>query len=114
MFGEPRVKGLEDNKVLETACNRLLLMISHNPSLLETISMAALDRRLYAEMLLEDGAASIVTDREAFIKTVIKCQDSEIVSRARRYLLEKDYIRLPQKVVVAAEQNRARISRGMK
>lgn len=112
---EPVRVVIAGNEVLQKACNRLLEMIDRDPSLLDGNSMAEVDRKLYAETLWEDGIHRLLSidKKPAFIDIVIKTQDSEVTSRARRWLLEHDYIRLSSQVVKKAEQFRARISGAM-
>ncbi len=111
----PRIQ-IKDNPVLEKMANRLLEMIERDPSLLNGISMAEVDRKIYANILWEDGVQRIVpSDKKTeFFNIVIKTQDSEVVSRARRELLSRDLIRLSASVIKSAEQYRSRISRSMR
>lgn len=115
LFDEPHIQ-IKDNAVLEKAANRLLLMIQRNPELLDGDSMGEIDRRLYAEILWEDGIQHLIpSDKKAdFIKVVTKTQESDVYTRARRFLAEKDLIRLPSKVIQSAERFRARISSAMR
>lgn len=111
----PRIQ-IKDNPVLEKMANRLLEMIERDPSLLNGISMAEVDRKIYAGILWEDGLQKIIpSDKKTeFMNIVIKTQDSEVVSRARRELLNRDLIRLSASVIKSAEQYRSRISRSMR
>ncbi len=111
----PRIH-IKDNPVLEKMANRLLEMIERDPSLLNGLSVGEIDRRLYSEILWEDGLQRIIpSDKKAeFQNIVIKTQDSEIISRSRRFLLENDHIRLSASVIKQAEQYRSRISRSMR
>ena len=118
MFRQPEQPAVRimGNAVLERACNRLLGMIERNPLLLNGQSMADIDRRLYAECLWEDGMHRIIPSdkKEDFVNIVVKTQDSEVFSRARRYLLEHDLARVSAAAVKSGEQFRARISGAMK
>lgn len=111
----PRIQ-IKDNPVLEKMANRLLEMIERDPSLLNGLSVGEIDRRLYSEILWEDGLQRIIpSDKKAeFQNIVIKTQDSEVISRARRELLSLDVIRLSASVIKQAEQYRSRISRSMR
>ena len=111
----PRVQ-IKDNPVLEKMANRLLEMIELEPNLLNGVSMAEIDRHLYGEILWRDGVQRLIPyeKKNEFLNIVIKTQDSEIVSRARRELLSRDLIRLSASVIKSAEQYRGRISRAMK
>ncbi len=115
LLGEPHIQ-IKDNIVLEKACNRLLLLCQRNPQLLDGHSMGEIDRRLYAEILWEDGIQHLVPSdkKQEFVSVVIKTQESDVFTRARRYLLEKTLITLPAKIIVEAERTRARIAGAMR
>lgn len=115
MFDEPHVT-ISDNPVLEHAANRLLLMVERDRELLTGDSVGIIDRRLYAEILWEDGVQAILpaSSKETFIKTVVAAQESDVYSRARRWLVEHDYIRLPAKAIQQAERTRHRIAGAMR
>ena len=107
---------IKDNPVLEKMANRLLEMVERDPTLLNGISMAEVDRKIYANILWEDGLQGIIPadKKQEFMSIVIKTQDSEVVSRARRELLSRDLIRLSASVIKDAERYRARISGAMR
>jgi hypothetical protein len=115
LFEEPHIQ-IKDNPILEKAVNRLLLMIQRDSTLLDGDSMAEIDRTIYANVLLEDGAQKMILPdkREEFIKLIIKSQDGEIYGRARRYILEHDLKRVKASAVKSAEQFRSRIASGMR
>ncbi len=115
LFSEPHIQ-IKDNQVLERACNRLLLMCQQHPELLNGNSVGEIDRRIYAEILWEDGIHHLIpSDKKTeFINVVQRTQESDVYSRGRRWLAEKDLIRLPAKAVQDAERMRSRISGALK
>ncbi len=111
LFNEPHIT-IKDNQVLENAANRLLLMIQRNPELLNGDTIGEIDRKIYAEILWEDGVQNILPSdkKEEFVKVVSKAPESDVLTRARRYLAEADLIRLPSKAIQSAERFRSRIA----
>ncbi len=91
-------------------------MVQNNPELLDGDSMGEIDRRLYAEILWQDGFQNLISlDRkEIFIKAVMKVQESDVFSRARRELLSRDLIRVSSKAIQSGERFRARIAGAMR
>ena len=115
LFGEQRIQ-IRDNSVLEKACNRLLLMNQQDPNLFRGDSMGEIDRKIFAEILWEDGVQKLIpSDKKAeFIEVVKKCPESDVLTRARRYLQEKDLVLVSSKAVQSAERFRARIAPSVK
>ncbi len=115
LFGKPRIQ-IRDNAVLERAANRLFIMCQKTPELLDGDSMGQIDRRIYAEILWEDAFKELIKPdrKQVFIDAVMKVQESDVYTRARRYLLEHDIIRLKPSVIKKAEQMRSMIEGAMR
>ena len=115
LFDEPHIQ-IPGNEVLAKACNRLLLMYQQNQNLFDGDTMGEIDRKIFAEILWEDGVQTLVPadKKPEFIKIVGKCPEADVLTRARRFLQEKDMIRLSLKAVKSAEQFRSRIAGSVK
>ncbi len=115
MFGEPHTE-IKDNPILEKACNRLLLMYQKDKSLFDGDTMGEIDHRIYAEILWEDGFQKLISPdkKQIFINAIMKVQESDIFTRARRELLSRDLIRVSSRAIQNAERHRARISSSMR
>jgi hypothetical protein len=113
---KPRIF-IKDNKPLADACNALLYIIDgREQELLQGNTTGDIDSRLCVEYWYTQGLKEFIPPdkKEAFITFFNKATQPEIITRARRYLSEHDYIRLPQKAIVNSEQHRSRISRSMR
>lgn len=116
LFDEPHIH-IKDNQVLEKAANHLLLLLQgREKELLTGNSVGEIDRRLCAEYWLDEGLRNIIPEdkRQAFIDFMLRATEGDVITRARRFLCEKDHIRLPNKVIVQAERFRARIAGAMR
>ncbi len=115
MFGEPHIS-IPDNPTLEKAANRILLMVQRDPTLLDGDTTGVVDRRIYAEVLWEDGLQQFIPSdkKDDFIHIVQKCTEADVLSRARRELLQRDLIRVSAKAVQSSERFRSRISKAMR
>ena len=114
LFGEQRIQ-IAGNPLLEGLCNHILQLVDKDPELLTGDQVGIIDRKLTLAMWMEEGLCRILTgdQMEAFMEWAMdpkKCPDPEAISRARRYLAERDMIRLPQKAIQDAERHRQRIS----
>lgn len=115
LMGEIHIS-IPDNKVLENAANRLLAMYQENPNLFDGFSKGEIDRKIFAEILWQDGLQLLIpTDKKGeYVKTMLAAPEGEVVTRAFRWLVQNDHIRLSAKVIKSAEQMRARIAQSMK
>lgn len=118
LFGEQRIK-IAGNPLLEGIANHILDLIARDPGLLDGDKVGDIDRRLTLAIWYENGLRDYIPEdrRDAFAEWFMdpkRCPDDEAISRARRYLAERDYIRLPQKAVQNAEHHRERIARSVK
>jgi hypothetical protein len=116
-YDDPVVK-LEDNKLLEGIANHILDLVKHYPNLIEGKTVGEIDRKLKIAFWLESVKPVIQSGSiERFIewaKNSKLCVDNETISRARRFLVERDLIRLPSSVILEAERHRQRIARSVK
>ncbi len=118
LFNEPQIH-IDGNPLLEGVCNHILELVQRQPELLNGKTVGEIDRQLTLAIWADNGAKPIVQsgDWQKFSEWVMNpkaCIDAETTGRARRYLLEKDLIRLSQSVIQAAEQHRQRIARSVK
>jgi len=111
----PAIK-IQDNQILEKACNRLLSMVRADSSLLDGDTMGEIDRRLFAEIAWEDRFAKLVAPERKgiFIKAMMGLGEPEVYTRARRELLRRDIIRVSAKAIRSGEQFRSRIAGAMR
>ena len=111
LFGEQRIS-IRGNNVLSEACNRLLAMYQRSPELFEGNEVGEINRRLYGEILWEDGAQNLIPadKKQEFIELVIKTQEADVFSRALRSLVyDLNLIKLSAEAVRRAEQMRNRL-----
>lgn len=116
LFNEPHIT-IKDNVVLEKACNRLLLMYQRDASLFDGDSMGQITRRLYAEILWEDGLQKLIPNdkKGEYVTAMLKMPESDVITRALRYCTNTiDAIRLPARAIQEAERMRARIAGSMR
>jgi hypothetical protein len=113
---EPPKVQITGNETLANACNRLLLMVERDPTLLNGDSFGQIDRRIFGEILWEDGLNQLIPSdkKQEFLNTIQKCPESDVFTRARRELLARDLIRVNSKAIKSAEQFRSRIASSMR
>ncbi len=108
---------ISGDDVLAKVCNHLLsLLRGREKELLSGKTIGEIDRRICAEVWLDEGLNNIIpADKRAeFLQFMQKSTEAEVITRARRYLVEKDRIRLPQSAIVSGERFRARIAGSMR
>jgi hypothetical protein len=115
LFSETHIH-IPDNQILENAANRLLSMYQENPAIFDGDSKGEIDRQVFGEILWRDGLQRLIpSDKKAeYLKIFNAAPEAEVVTRAFRYLVQKDYIRLKASVVQSAERFRARIAGAMR
>jgi hypothetical protein len=115
LFNESHIR-IPDNPILEKAANRLLAMYQENPNIFEGDSKGEIDRQVFAEVLWRDGLQRLIpADKKAeYLKVFNAAPEAEVISRALRYLVQQDYIRLKADVIRKAEGFRNRIAGAMK
>jgi len=115
LFGEQHIK-IEGNPKLEGIANNILDMVQHNPELLKGDTVGDIDKKLTLAIWWSEGLHQFVSEdnQQLFTRWFLKAIDEEAVSRARRFLAERDFIRLPQSAIQTAERHRQRISRSVK
>ena len=118
LFNEQVIK-IPGNPKLEGIANRILELVGQNPTLLEGDKVGVIDRKITMALWYAEGLGQYIPEdkREAFAEwfcDLRNCPDEEAISRARRYLAERDLIRLPQKAILNAEKQRQNISRSVK
>lgn len=116
LFNEQRVM-IPDNKPLEEAANLILHLVKYNPALLDGETMGEIDRAIMAEAWLDVGLLKNATDEFAFrlfIGSLPSCYDTDVLRRARRWLIEHDAIRVSKEVILNAEKQKAKITSSMR
>ena len=118
LFGNKRID-IPDNPTLQHCCEHLLDLIDRDKELLNGDSISDIDRKLWLALSFDNGLTPILQsgDTAKFKEWVMNhklCVDFEVVSRARRYLSEHDFIRLSHDVITKAEQQRQRIAPSFK
>ncbi len=117
LFGEERVV-IPDNKPLEQAANLILHLVNYTPEILDGKSMGEIDRDMYFHALMGAGLNSLLTHDQvqsvrALMHSLKGYQDSDTLRRARRWLLQNDYIRVSKEAILDAEKQKARIAGAM-
>ena len=118
MFGGPHII-INENPLLAGIANHILELVKEYPELIDGLTVGEIDRKLTLAIWFSEGLNRILTDeqKEQFTTWAMNpktCPDPEAISRARRYLVEKDYIRLPKQAIETAERHRQRIARSVK
>lgn len=121
LFGEQVYSiQIEGNPLLAGVCRHILDLVSRKPELLDGETVGEIERKLFISIWLDNGLRDLIpnTDQRLAVTKWMqdprKCIDPDVVSRARRYLVERDKIRLPAKAIQSAEQHRQRIARSVK
>lgn len=118
LFGETRIT-IKENPLLEGLANHILALVKARPELLDGHKVGEIDRKLMLAIWFDEGLNQILTPqlKDAFTEWALNeksCPNPEAISRARRYLVERDYIRLPKQAIEDAERHRQRIARSVK
>lgn len=114
LFGDPRVT-IPDNPTLERAANIVMRLVQKNPSLLDGNRVGDIDRKLRVAAWMEQGLNEILNPDqvESFEKWAAdpkKCVDTELLRRARQWLVQQDHIRLSATALKDAERQRSRVT----
>lgn len=106
---------IKDNPILEKWCAKLLDLIRSNPELIDGDTIGRVDENIFIAVAWETVFKDLVAPerKKAFEDAMRKVPTQETLGRARRFLQERDYIRLSSKAVKSGEQFRARISGAM-
>ena len=119
LFGEDALM-IQDNPTLQRVAMRILELSKHYPEMFDGQTIGEVDRNIRQIVWLESGLYSVLTldsfnDRlKAFEKwhaDNTQCVDTELLSRARRYLVEHDYIRLSASAIRSGERHKQRLTR---
>ncbi len=119
LFGEaPRVS-ITNNQMLAQLANHILDIVRLHPEVLDGNNVGLIDRKLMVYVWLDDGLRSLIPDvdqRAEITKWLCSkaCVDPDAIGRARRYLVERDLIRVSAAAVKNAENHRERIARSVK
>lgn len=111
---------IDGNPLLASICRQILEITRKRPDLLEGDTVGEIDRKLMIMIWLDNGLRSLLPDIEQrkaitdWMQNTKQCIDPEAISRARRYLQERDKIRLPAKAILNAERHRQRIAKSVK
>ena len=113
LFGEQQVD-IPDNPNLQRAANIVLRIVDLDPDVLKGDTIGEIDRKLLTAIWLENGLSDILTNEQIdqFVEWMLdssRCLNTELVRRARQYLSQHDYIRLPAKAIRDSEKHRAKI-----
>ena len=118
LFGEKRVS-IGGNTPLEQMANQILELVDRIPDLLNGDKVGEIDSKLTLAIWYDSGLGKFIPEdrREAFAEWFSNpknCANYELISRARRWLLEHDHIRISALAIQDAERHRVRISQSVK
>lgn len=118
LFGEQHIK-IDGNPLLEGIANHILDIVQREPVVQDGDTMAYIDRHLALKLWYDEGLRRFIPEDlrpefEEWFCSPKTCPDYEAITRARRYLQDKDLFRPSAKAVVNAERHRQRISRSVK
>lgn len=117
MFGERRIT-IPGNSYLADIANHVLELTERDPSLLTGNSIGEINRKVTLAVWEDSGLTPQVLagGREAFRQWFMnaKLKQEDEITRALRYLVEKDLRRLPADVIKKAEAHRQRIARSVR
>jgi len=122
LFGRKRIS-IPDNPTLEKVAEMILNLSEQYPEMLDGKTISEVDRDIRCIVWMENGLRAILisdpmttgsqrlAEFESWHSNPQTCTDAELLTRARRYLVEHDLIRLSKAALVEGEQHRARLSR---
>ncbi len=107
---------IEGNYLLENTANRIVALTKQFPNLLAGNTMQEIDRKLLLAIWHESGLKDYLGSWDSFSEWVKsdKFVDQDTVTRARRFLLQHDKIRVSAMAVRDAEQKRQRTERSLR
>ena len=116
LFGAKRFVELHDNPTLQKMAERVYAMYEADKTISNGDSVGQIDRKICALVWLDDGLNNLIhsDQKEEFLKIMAKASEAEVITRARRWLTEKNYLPLPAPVIRKSEQQRMRISGAMR
>ena len=117
LFNEKRIT-IAGNDYLANIATHILRLTDADPSLLTGDTIGEIDRKVTLAMWEDSGLTPLVFagGREAFRNWYVnsKVNREEEINRALRYLISKDFVRVPSKAIQSAEQHRQRIARSVR
>ncbi len=117
LFREPIT--IENNKKLEDVCNDILRAVTERPDLLDGDKPGIIDRKITVWMWINE-IRKIVPDSEMrgqltkFLCDPERCISFDIVSRARRLLVEQDRLRLSAAAITQGVLNKQRVEKSLR
>lgn len=97
LFGE-RTVSIPDNPTLATQCNHILRLVDADKSLLDGVKMGAIYRKIVWAVWMDNGLKGAFQEGfeslQDFLFDTKKAASYDTVTRAIRWLIEKDYIRV--------------------
>ncbi len=117
LFREPIT--IENNKKLEDVCNDILRAVSERPDLLDGDKPGIIDRKITVWLWISE-IRKIVPDPEQrgrltqFLCDPERCISFDIISRARRLLVEQDKLRLSAAAITQGILNKQRVEKSLR
>jgi hypothetical protein len=117
MFGTKRIS-IPDNPTLERVATMIFdLYENHYPEMFDGKEIKDINRTVRRIVWEENGLAAILmgegdklAEFEKWHSDSTKCIDPEIITRATRYLVEKDFVRISASAVKSGERQRVRLT----
>jgi len=122
LFGKKRIS-IPDNPTLEKVAEMILNLSEQYPEMLDGNKISEIDRNIQYVVWMENGLRAIlqsdwattpqdrINEFEKWHKDSAKCINSDLLTRARRYLLEHDLIRVSSEAIRSGERERNRLSK---
>ena len=114
LFGENRVS-IPGNKPLEEAANLIMYLVENDISILDGKTMGQIDRQIMASAWWDAGLRKIAREMDLprfteWANSLPSCYDTDVLRRARRWLLEHDTIRVSKDAILNADRQKAKIA----
>lgn len=117
LFGNKRIS-IPDNPTLEKVAEMILNLSEHYPEMFDGDTIGQVDRKIREIVWLENGLYAVlrsdgdrVREFEKWNADPQRCVDPDLLTRARRHLVERGLVRLSKKAIVDGERHRARLSK---
>ncbi len=117
LFGKPI--SIENNQKLTDVCNDILRAVTERPDLLDGDKPGIIDRKITVWLWINE-IRKIVPDSEMrgqltkFLCDPERCISFDIVSRARRLLVEQDRLRLSAAAITQGVLNKQRVEKSLR
>lgn len=119
LFGEKRVF-IQDNPTLQKVAEMILRLSDHYPEMFDGNTIGAVNRKVREIVWMENGLYEVLKEPdfqkrldafENWHKDNKRCIDTELITRATRFLVAEGTVRLRKSAIIDGERHKNRLTK---